>query len=393
MAITDKKTGVWGLDQTFNKINQGSIWTYSGVASLFVWGANNNGSLGVNNTTEYSSPVQIPGSTWQYLSHGSGSTNDTDHAFATKTDGTLWGWGNGNNGGLGLNNETKYSSPIQIGSDTNWSSQIEVTGQSSFAIKTDGTLWAWGKNDSGYGRLGLNNKTNYSSPVQIPGSTWDKINTYNFCTLATKTDGTLWAWGHGDTGRLGLNSNTSYSSPKQVPGSTWGTAISGGGTFAGAIKTDGTLWMFGFNNSGQLGQNNTTTYSSPKQVPGTTWSKMSSLSGGVLAIKTDGTLWGWGSNASGRLGLNQSSNTKYSSPVQVPGTTWSKVLCHNQSVIAVKTDNTMWTWGKNDSDWEGMLGHNDAVNRSSPTQLAGTWDQGDSQIGSTDFGFMAFKDL
>ena len=95
MAITDKKSGVWGLDQTFNKINQGSIWTYSGVASLFVWGANNIGSLGVNNLTEYSSPVQVPGTTWQYLSHGA-PTNDTNHAFATKTDGTLWGWGNGN---------------------------------------------------------------------------------------------------------------------------------------------------------------------------------------------------------------------------------------------------------------------------------------------------------
>ena len=385
------KNNTWTLNNWYAQSVAGNI-SYSGVASLFIWGKDTNGSLGQNSQVDYSSPVQIPGTTWQYMGHASSSTNDTDHAFAIKTDGTLWTWGSGGTGQLGQNNRTSYSSPIQI-PGSNWGSYAEVTGQSSFAIKTDGTLWAWGKNDSGYGRLGLNNKTNYSSPVQIPGSTWDKINTYNFCTLATKTDGTLWAWGHGDTGRLGLNSNTSYSSPKQVPGSTWGTAISGGGNFAGAIKTDGTLWMFGFNNSGQLGQNNTTTYSSPKQVPGTTWSKMSSLSGGVLAIKTDGTLWGWGSNASGRLGLNQSSNTQYSSPVQVPGTTWSKVLCHNQSVIAVKTDNTMWTWGKNDSDWEGILGHNDAVNRSSPTQLAGTWDQGDSQIGSTDFGFMAFKDL
>ena len=64
MAITDKKTGVWGLDQVYNKENQGSIWTYSGTKELWSWGNNTYGNLGQNNRTQYSSPVQIPGTDW-----------------------------------------------------------------------------------------------------------------------------------------------------------------------------------------------------------------------------------------------------------------------------------------------------------------------------------------
>ena len=65
MAITDKKTGPWGLDQVYNKINQGSIWEYSSsISFLMAWGDNSPGALGQNNRTDYSSPVQIPGTNW-----------------------------------------------------------------------------------------------------------------------------------------------------------------------------------------------------------------------------------------------------------------------------------------------------------------------------------------
>ena len=69
MAITDKKTGVWGLDQTYNKINQGSIWEYSGAAGGFwAWGKNNIGYLAQNDTVNRSSPTQIPGTSWSEVS-------------------------------------------------------------------------------------------------------------------------------------------------------------------------------------------------------------------------------------------------------------------------------------------------------------------------------------
>jgi len=390
MAITDKEEGVWGLEQVYNKINQGGIWQYSTeVEQFMVWGKNTHGLLAQNDLVNRSSPVQIPGTTWQYLSHAAAASNDTDSVLVTKTDGTMWGWGNNNNGTLGLNNEVKYSSPIQIGTDTTWGPYMEVTGQSSFAIKTDGTLWAWGKNTSGYGRLGLNDKNSRSSPTQLPGTTWDKIDTYGYCSIATKTDGTLWAWGHGDYGRLGLNANTNYSSPKQVgTDTTWGTSMSGGSNVGGAIKTDGTLWMWGYNNNGQAGQNNRTAYSSPRQVPGT-WTKLSCQANSTIALQANGTLWAWGYNNNGNLGLN--SQTYYSSPVQIPGNTWSNLISINQSTIAVKTDATMWGWGYQDEG--GELGQNNLTKYSSPTQITGDWKQGLKQIGSTYAGFMAIKNL
>ena len=89
MAITDKEKGVWGLDQVYNKINQGSIWEYTGASELWVWGYNNNGQLGLNSTVDYSSPVQLPGS-WD---KGAIGNSATDHIQFLKTDGTLWTWG------------------------------------------------------------------------------------------------------------------------------------------------------------------------------------------------------------------------------------------------------------------------------------------------------------
>jgi alpha-tubulin suppressor-like RCC1 family protein len=336
---------------------------------LWSWGYNAWGGLGLTDRASRSSPVQVPGTTWD---NGSGTLFAT---AAVKTDGTLWTWGGNETGELGLNNTTKYSSPVQVGSDTTWSTAIMDDG--GMATKTDGTLWIWGLNN--YGQLGQNNKTNYSSPVQIPGTTWSA----NFAAktknkFAIKTDGTLWAWGHNSAGGLGLNQGsypvTSISSPTQIPGTTWANIDAGDeGTIA--IKTDGTLWVWGANGTGQLGQNEGPSFkkSSPVQIPGTTWSVGASRGGYMLAIKTDGTMWGWGKNHRGQLGLNSvtaPTNVGYSSPVQVPGTTWSHIeVSVKDESYALKTDGTLWTWGYNN---RGQLGHNDVAMRSSPTQIPGT---------------------
>ena len=375
MAITNKEKGVWGLDQVYNKINQGSIWSYTGSNQLWSWGYGGNGQLGDNNRVSQSSPIQISGETWQYVAN-SNSSPDTFHMLATKTDGTLWSWGPNNNGGLGQNNQspTGISSPAQIGSDTTWGQQMVRGYQASWAIKTDGTLWSWGYNLS-YGALGHNNKTRYSSPTQVGSeSTWNKIGTRHFGIIASKTDGTLWGWGRNSSGEIGLNNKTSYSSPKQIPGTTWTGMVSGGYYNSCAIKTDGTLWTWGYNGQGELGHNNKTEYSSPKQVPGT-WSKVASGREQTLAIKTDGTLWAWGDNTYGYLGDN--TGIKRSSPVQVPGTNWSNVISGNYHALAVKTDGTLWSWGCNNG---GQLGQG-AVNNnglSSPVQIPGTdWNSED----------------
>ena len=393
------KNNTWKLNQWYAEKVAGNI-IYIGAPQLNAWGKNTSGLLGQNDTTQRSSPVQVPGTTWQYLSHTSGA-NDTNHVFATKTDGTLWTWGNCGNGQLGQNSEVHRSSPIQLPGEWDGKNMI-ASGGSSFGIKTDGTLWAWGRNTSGYGRLGLNNKTSYSSPAQIPGTTWSQIAANGFATMATKTNGTLWTWGNGNVGQLGINNQTNYSSPKQVPGTTWSildNQMSGGNNWQTAIKTDGTLWVWGYNNKGQLGQGEVGTgagglggaKSSPVQVGSdTTWSKIISTNGGAAAIKTDGTLWAWGDNNYGLLGQNQAPAqlAALSSPTQITGTTWANVHTNKQSIIAVKTDGSLWSWGYNGN---GQLGIDNTTAYSSPTKIAGDWKQGVGEIGSTEFGFMAIK--
>ena len=87
--------------------------------------------------------------------------------------GELYTWGVNNDGQLGNNDTTDRSSPNQIGTDTTWSKMQTSGSYHMGAIKTDGTLWQWGKGTGG--ALGLNNTTSYSSPMQIPGTTWDEI--------------------------------------------------------------------------------------------------------------------------------------------------------------------------------------------------------------------------
>ena len=328
---------------------------------LLAWGSNNYGNLGQNNTTSYSSPIQIPGTTWSSMSGGY-------HSLATKTDGTLWSWGTNGQGQLGQNTTTNRSSPVQI-PGTTWSF-IHASLYSSLAIKTDGTLWSWGSNSNG--RLGLNNTINYSSPVQIPGTNWKSISSGRSHSLATKTDGTLWAWGRGagggGGGALGQGESgvLAYrSSPVQIPGTTW-SSISGGTYSSLATKTDGTLWSWGYNRFGRLGLNNTTQFSSPVQIPGTNWSFV--VSGNFyasLATKTDGTLWSWGYNSTGDLGQNNTIN--YSSPVQIPGTNWKSISKSYRFSLATKTDDTLWAWGSG-----AYLGQNNVTSYSSPVQIPGT---------------------
>jgi len=345
---------------------------------LFSWGHGYNGQLGLNSQTTRSSPTQVPGTTWHVLADSGVSV--TYAAAAVKSDGTLWIWGNPSEGGdflglLGPSIQTTRSSPIQI-PGTTWA-DVQKGMKSFYATKTDGTLWAWGDNNRA--TLGQNNKTNYSSPIQIPG-TWavgeSKVAGGNECAGAIKADGTMWTWGLNTEGQLGQNNKTGYSSPKQIPGTTWNTISVNGSQQFLATKTDGTLWAWGPNSSGELGQNDRTDRSSPIQIPGTTWS---SCGGGqsVLATKTDNTLWAWGSNTDyGLLGQNEGGSgggTRYSSPVQIPGTNWKQgaraYFTTENSAGAVKTDGTLWMWGYNAS---GQLGHNSRTNRSSPTQVPGT---------------------
>ena len=342
---------------------------------LYAWGYNYGSNLGLNDTVNRSSPTQVGvGTTWSLVSIGWYNT------AATKTDGTLWTWGWNSLGQLGTNDHIYRSSPVQVGVGTTWS-QVSTNYYATAAVKTDGTLWTWGWNSNG--SLGNNDGTSAgarSSPTQVgSGTTWSQVSAGSYNAIATKTDGTLWAWGYNYYGELGLGDqgvnsvSSNRSSPTQVGALTNWSKVSTLVSVTVAIKTDGTLWAWGYNANGELGQNDTVyNKNSPVQVGTlTTWSQVSTAGHNTIATKTDGTLWIWGRNDYGELGQND--QISRSSPTQVgSGTTWNLVTINNYVTIATKTNGTLWTWGWNS---RGQLGFNDLVNRSSPTQVgvATTW--------------------
>ena len=336
---------------------------------LWTWGGNNDGRLGQNSLTQYSSPVQVGSDeSWSGVSKTGG-----DGTTAAVKNGQLFMWGGAASGSSGLNSNIKYSSPVQV-PGTNWSNWVSSVKGITIATKTDGTLWTWGKNE--YGQLGQNSVVLRSSPVQIPGTTWatedGKCVAGHTNAYAIKTDGTLWGWGMNERGSIGDSTKTYRSSPTQIPGTSW-LYVPAGFSNVLATKTDGTMWGWGLNGDGELGLNNLTQYSSPKQIPGTTWHRPDAHSTANLATKTDGTLWSMGYNMPGMIGGDR---IYRSSPTQIPGTTWDKdkAIMGGGSIGALKTDGTMWIWGRN---FRGELGqsqsYSSAPYRSSPVQVPGTW--------------------
>ena len=295
--------------------------------TLWINGLNSYGQLGQNNRTSCSSPAQIPGD-WgsRYVSHGYW------WSAALKSDGSIWTWGQNTGGQLGQGpapwpiGTQHLSSPMQVGTETTWA-QFGGGNQTIVATKTDGTLWSWG--DSNYGATGQNIWTQFSSPKQVGTDTdWatgDGVTTVGdkHC-LQLKAEGSLWSWGRNDDGQLAQNSkSTGISSPIQVGTGTDYKLVGSGTNCSFAIKTNGTLWAWGNNNQGGLGLNDVADRSSPVQVgTATNWVNVMGAASGNTAfgIKGDGSLWGWGGTNQGELGQNISGNTdRRSSPTQIPG--------------------------------------------------------------------------
>ena len=213
---------------TYNGVSCKKV-IYNGVEvfvdNVFLYSTGNNqyGQLGLNDRIYRSSPVQIGANKWVGVSA-------VGHNIAVLSNNTLWAWGINLYGALGTNNRIYRSSPVQVGALTNWTAQSRAGQYWSQAIKADGTLWAWGFNV--YGQLGTGNTIYRSSPVQVGAlSNWAKLATHNysFASLAIKTDGTLWAWGNNNWGQLGLGDVANKSSPTQVGSGTNWTRVFGGG--------------------------------------------------------------------------------------------------------------------------------------------------------------------
>jgi alpha-tubulin suppressor-like RCC1 family protein len=329
--------------------------------TLWSWGINVDGQLGLGDNTDRNTPTQVGTATnWQSISCGS------YHTLGIKTDGTLWSWGHNGSGQLGLGDNTVRNTPTQVGTATNWQS-ISCGGYHTLGIKTDGTLWSWGYN--AYGQLGLGDNTYRNTPTQLGNVTnWQSISCGAYHTLGIKTDGTLWSWGSNIYGQLGLGNATDTNTPIQVGTATnWQSVSCEAQAHTLGIKTDGTLWSWGYNYSGQLGLGDNTDRNTPTQVGASTnWQSVSCGLYYTLGIKTDSTLWSWGDNGSGQLGLGD--NTNRNTPTQLGNVTnWQSISCGAYHTLGIKTDGALWSWGYN---YSGALGLGDNTSRNTPIQVA-----------------------
>ena len=347
---------------------------------LWTWGSNSAGQLGTNNTAN---PLATPvttfsgGTNWKQISAGNNFT------AAIKTDGSLWTWGTGGNGRLGINDATvSKSTPVTtFAGGTDWK-QVACGSDSAAAIKTDGSLWTWGNNANG--QLGTNDTTQRNTPVTtfVGGTTWKQVDIGYRFVGAVKTDGTLWMWGANFAPNLGRGGPNNDPNPVPVTTFAGGTdwkQVACGEYHTVAVKTNGTLWTWGGNDFGELGINvNGGTRGTPVTTfaGGTTWKQVTAgFSKISAAIKTDGTLWTWGDNSQGTLGTNDNTPNR-STPVTtfVGGTNWKQVSLFSHA-SAIKTDGTLWVWGQGGS---GRLGTNDGNARFVPvTTFAGgnNWKQ------------------
>jgi alpha-tubulin suppressor-like RCC1 family protein/pimeloyl-ACP methyl ester carboxylesterase len=391
------------------------------AGTAWAWGDNDLGKLGMSiapdscktGTSNCSkSPAQVTGLTdVSFVSAGQ------NHSLALKSDGTVWAWGDNRLGTLGDGTTTSRSAPIQVlggASGTPFLSGIIAVGageRHSVAVRSDGTVWTWGFND--VGQLGHTSNDNCTgtpndnrcskAPAQVVGGESGtayltgivRIGAGEFHNVALKSDGTVWAWGKNFYGTLGDGTqNNSKNAPVQVKASGSAIlasviAVAAGESHSLALKSDGTVWAWGDNTvilgigtppdschfAGQM--DCSLTASQVLGPAGTTLlNSVTSIAAGhghSLALKSDGTVWAWGHGNYGQLGNSGVADSNR--PVQVlgpAGTTFLDSIIeistggyHN---LALRSDRTAWSWGNNEF---GQLGDGTVSNQAVPVQVKG----------------------
>lgn len=339
---------------------------------LYSWGSNIQGQLGDSSSVSRNAPVAVSGNStlWKQVAVGD------QFVVAIRTDGTLWAWGYNANGQLGDGTQTSTATPKQIGTLKTWTA-VSAGKAHVLALQTSATsgstagvtsLWAWGGNYAG--QLGDGTLVDKRVPTRIGTLGWNAVAAAGDHSLGIQSTGqTLWSWGANDAGQVGNGTTTvaGVNAPVQVGGTTttwlW---VAGGASHSLAIRTDGTLYAWGANDNGQLGNSTTTAQATPAQI-GTSadWAQVAAGATHTIGVQKAGTLWSWGSNTEGQLG---NGGTESPLPVQV-GTlqTWRAVSAGAAHSAALRNDGTLWTWGRNT---DGQLGNGSNTLSSTPVSIA-----------------------
>jgi RHS repeat-associated protein len=328
--------------------------------SVWGWGRNASGEIGIGTiASPQEAPVKV-----NNLSNIIAIAAGEYHSMALKSDGTVWAWGQNVNGQIGINSvATPQKNPVQV---TNLSDVVAIAtgGQHSMALKADGTVWGWGAN--GKAQVGIGNITTpQKNPVQAIGvSNVVAIASGETHSLALRADGTVWTWGENVDGELALGYiNSPIKFPTQVPYLNNVMSISGGASHSLALLTDGTMKAWGNNYWGQLGNGastGTAGNNNPAPVSVEGFSDVGLVARNhSLLVKMDGTIWAYGYNRFGQLGDGSTYNRL--SPVEVNNQFGSfSAVAGGAHSLAINMDNSVWAWGNN---LYGQLGDGTSVNR------------------------------
>jgi alpha-tubulin suppressor-like RCC1 family protein len=293
----------------------------------------------------------------------------TLHSLALRSDGTVWAWGNNFFGQLGNGTETSsgYLTPVQVTGLTGVV-QVSAGGVHSLALRSDGTVWQWGAD-------GI---ADYLTPVQVPGLTGiTRISAGGFFSLALRSDGTVWAWGRNNLGQLGNGTTVSTEVPVQVTGLSRVTRISAGDDASLATRTNGitaltSVWAWGGNSKGQLGDGTFTNHLTPEQVAGIGTPFIAGISAGfqfAVVLGTDGSSWGWGADQSGQLDNAPTSNpVTRPLPMTATGSGITQLSAGYDHVLALRSNGTVLAWGGNS---QGQLGDGSIGGTNGPVQVGG----------------------
>jgi alpha-tubulin suppressor-like RCC1 family protein len=357
------RTAVEAVTVGAKQIAAGSFSSYAikRNGSLWAWGANALGELGLGNTKNHLLPQRVGrATTWTTLAAGE------MFCLALRSDGSLWAWGANADGQLGLGGGSNAPrlSPKRVGISL-WRA-IGAGMNFSVAIKRDGSLWAWGNNDAG--QLGVGDTEPRSRPTRVGrGNDWKAIAVGFGNVLALKRNGSLWAWGDNTLGQLGIGTADELAHPRPIrigAGRTW-MAISTD-IFSFALRRDGSLWAWGANADGQLGLGDRVDHLAPTRVgSANNWRAIAAGNVFTLALKRNGSLWAWGDNETGDLGLGDKV-TRYRPTRVGKGTTWTRIAASCEFGLALKVDGSLWAWGRG---YNGQLGLGDRRDRLSPTRV------------------------
>ena len=384
--------------QTVN--GNGYSLALSADSTIYTWGRNEYGQLG-NGVTATNSPVPVAVKTAGTPMKGKTIVQISAkvwYALALASDGTVYSWGFNSWGQLGNGTSgtaNNASAPVAVktaGTPMEGKTIVQVAAGAthSLALATDGTIYAWGKNE--YGQLGNDSTTNSPVPVAVKtagtpmdGKTIIQIHAGYEHSLALASDGTVYAWGRNNSGQLGKNDATDAHIPAAVQ--TLGTPMAGkvivqlvaGNSQSMALASDGTVYTWGWNQYGQLGNGTTTNSRIPVAVvttdtplAGKIISQIAAGNAHALAMTDDGTVYTWGWNQYGQLGNNSTINSSLPVIVKTTGTPLAgKMITQiasggSPNSLVLANDGTMYTWG-----WgqHGQLG-NGTIGTDAKTPLA-----------------------